>query len=666
MSFNYLTESNIKQAWEDSRQYMKPFFDPLAEYERIARNRPHPKIDAAYPKNTDGTLAAIIQELPKRIVQQEPTGTVKSNDPRKWLPIVTEFVLVDQIIPRANCQATPIQKSWAMISKAKTFGAQHTLVYFGAVTDGYGADFKLPYVKDVYYEKGKLTRNDCNLMFLRSWYQQSDLEAIISKEDNLEKEAKKRKEKYNEGWNRQILRDALKQSRDKTTDEKSNGENDRNAETGGIEIIHAFQKGEGSKFYAYLPSIDKICRTKVNPDPRGEIPIVTLYDNVDLENPLGRGAVELSGGMQNFIDSSLQMYQYMMGLMANPPLRMKGSGIVKQSIKYKNGALWNLGSNPDASIEPVNINTIALSNFGDIYGLSKSQILNLNNSTDTSISSDVGNPGFSKTPAGVNALEAKLGISDNQTRKSFESAWSNIMETCINIQFAEKSGMEEIQLDKETAEKLRALDDEQSIQYVVGHLSDDDVWTMDYDDVQDVKFHFEVDASTSKMKNDASQLEALDGLLERAANPILGGVLTPDKIAGIYNAIVSSSGVENPEKLAVDIDELQAKIQEQEQMAQEQQMTQGEAPEEQMQDVGPEMMPEGMEEPMMEEPVEPQLEEIAQDDLTDDEIVEFVEGLRERGFPDDVIETATTMLEQGMSEEEVVGALEQFLNQGGN
>lgn len=680
MTFAYLKPSNLQEAWQASKDFMKAPHDPLSEYERIADNRPHPGIDPNYPKNTDGTLAAIIQEQPKRIIQQTPTGVLKSNDPRKWLPIVANWVMNEQLIPRATSQADPLQKSWAMGQKTLTYGAQLSTTFFGGKNDWFGADFKIPYIKDIYFESGKLTWQDCNYGFIRAWYQKGDVEAIIAKERRLRKAAKERGEEYEPTWDVTVLKEALDLDRKKTSQEQSRGEYERNVQAGGIEIVHAMQDGVGAKFYSFLPALDgKVCRTKVNKDPRGVMPIQAMYANIDLSNPLGRGAVELSGGMQNFIDSTMQAYQYIMGLMMNPPLKKRGS-VVVSSLKYKMNAVWDMGSQPNNDVEPVNINNAAINNFAQIYGLAKSQIMNLNNSADTSVSSEVGNPGFSKTDAGVDALQARLGVSDNYMRKQYETWWSDVLESMVNIHFAEKNGIEVLDLDQETADKLRAINP--------GLVNDDNQFELDYDEIEDVPFHFAVDASSSNMEDKQAQVEALDGLLARIdGSQMLGQMIPADKVIALWNAVVAASGVESPEKIAIDQDEL------------DQMMNQPQIDPMTGQPIEPAIDPATgmpMEQPAIDpttgqplppdmgaiDPSAPQTDvlpvdgeavpgEVIEDGvvtdeelaLLSDEELELVDELQSRGVPDTAIEQAIIMLQQDMPVEEVAAIVMQSLQE---
>ncbi len=646
MSYSYLSEDNFKESWEDSKSYMAAPFDPLAEFERLAKNRPHPSINPAFGKNTDGTLAGIIQETPKRIIQQLPSGNIKSND--RLTKVVIEWKLRNQIIPYANAQATALQKSWSALSKSMTFGAQPSMTYL-ADHNGYrSGDFELPYVKDVFMEKGKLSFNSCNKIFVRSWYQCSDIEGIIDREKNLKARAKKRGEEYESTWDLTELRKLVKEAKDqkKKDDEKSITEKERNIESGGIEIIHGFQNGVGAKFYSYATATEKIVRTKVNPDKRGIMPLQYLYKEVTLDNPLGKGVCELSGGMQNFIDSSVQAYQYMQGIMLDPPLKIRGD-VVDSSLKYKYGAKWRMGSNPNSDVEPVNINTTAMSNFSTIYGLSKSQILNLNSANDTSISSTVGNPGFSKTDAGVSALQSRLGVSDNYLRKQYEDWFQEVCESMINIEFGEKTGIEQIEVDEDTAKKIRDIDPEL--------ISEDNIFNLDYSLFNEA-LHFEVDASSSDKQDDQKQIEGLDGLLERiSGSPILQQIYSmyPEKQVGLLNSIIAASGVEDVEKLQIDADDFKKKLEEQQMQAQADAQTQS------MQD--PMTDPEMTVDPEQYEPMpEPLLEEEPQQPLGEEELM-FASELQDRGVPDEDIEKAIIMIREGYPQEDVLDIIGQSM-----
>jgi hypothetical protein len=533
--FSYLTTENVFDAFKKSKTYMRPLFEPFEEFERIARNRPHPSIDKAYPKTTDGTTASIVQKTPRRIIQQLPTGVVE-NDSEDWLSIVAGFIYTSKILPLANAQYDLIQKCWSACSKSLTFGSQPAYIPWLQKGDTFSVDITLPYIKDVFLEPGKLSDKDSNYIFMRSWYQPADIKAIINRESKLKDSES--------GWDIEALKEIQDKISQKDDLSVTPNEKNRNNRNGGVEIIHAFQSGIGADFYSFHLSSEKIVRTKKNKDPRGKMPIHYLYSDIDMSNPLGRGFVELVAPMQNLMDAEVQMYQYNRALMLNPPIIKKGNWS-KSQAKLVPNTIWDLGSDPLSSAEALEIDTSAIANFPANYGLMKSQLLNLLSSPDTSISADVGNPGFSKTDAGVKNRESVLNVDDNYIRKQFEGWFEDVSETMINLYFAERSGKEVIQLDDETALKLRIAKD-----FDPEAITEDNKIIIDFD-TETPKLKFHVDASTSNMKDNADQVDKATNLLELTMKyPQLdikqGGPVDSKELT---DRIVVNSGIEDPEKV---------------------------------------------------------------------------------------------------------------------
>lgn len=503
----FIEPADLNSAYTETKDHMRQYFQSFEEFERLARNRPSPKIDKNLPKTTDGTLAAIVQEQPKRVVQQTPTGKVVCDDYPE-LAEVANYVLTRKLLPMGNTQGSILQKSWVMLNKALTYGMQPSYTFFTNTGDTMHTDFSIPYIKDILVEKGKVFGPDSNVEFMRNWYTKSDLQGIIERE----KKFKEKDSSYKSDWDLKLLAKLINMGESKNKEDATPAETEKGIINGGYEIIHCFQKGIKSKFYSFATALpDKVIRTKTNPDPRGETPIDYLYCNVDLSNPYGRGAVEMSGGIQNLIDHQMVMFQFMTTLMMGPPIQIWGN-VNKATVKYKPNALIDMGSNPNNKLEPFVINNSAINNFPGNYGLLKSQILNLNSSMDTSISSESGNPGFSKTPAGVRSNEARLSVSDNYMEKQYEKWFGDQAETALNIFFSEMEGTGELSLPDDvlsemTEETLKKYYDEKSEKIKIP-----------YSKIKDDVFKFQVDASTSKDKDSADNAEKLTELLRISQN----------------------------------------------------------------------------------------------------------------------------------------------------
>ena len=622
----HLTKDNIVTLYEESKEHMRKYFDPLDEFERIARNKPSPKIGKDLPKVTDGTLAAIIQEQPKRIIQQTPTGVVQCPD-LPGIATIASTTLNDTLIPRSNTMGQPLQKSWNMVGKALTYGMQSSYTYFTNTGETMHTDFTLPYVKDVLLEKGKVYGPDCNYLFMQSWVTNHDIDAIITKEARLKKADKS----YKSSWDIK----ALKKLKDmggsgKSSDQQTPDERDKGEKNGAILIVHGFQEGISEDFLSFSPDMpDDILRVKENKDPRGKMPIDFLYANIDLSNPLGRGAIELSGGVQNLIDHQMTMFQYMTTMMMGPPLQVWGN-VNKRSLALKPNTIWDMGAQQNNRIEPYRVDNNAIANFPNNYGLLKSQILNLNSSMDSSVSAEAGNPGFSKTHAGVEQNQQRLSISDNYMRKQFETWWSDQNETALNLYYAEMEGTDSVPISDDMRKELPP-------ELLEEYTNDKGELDIKYDDIQDITFKFEVDASSSQVKEDGEAVEKLTtvlDLLRTSQNPqVLEGE------ARLFNAIVKEIGIENADEIFPTMNQGSAtQVDEQGNPITDEQ--------------GNPLPPEAMGGAVQGGP--------PQDTApTDENEAQFVNVLLEEGFEDEEIETALLAVRQGVPAQEILAALDQ-------
>ncbi len=548
MIFSFLDETNIFKRYRAAKLYTEQLTRPFPDFERLARNRPLDGIDPAYPRTTDGTTASIIRKTPKRIIQQLPTGSVIAED-NGWLGIVADYILREKIIRHANEDYNLIQKCWLTIESSLTFGSTATYTPF-LNHDGYfSPDLTLPYWGDIFLQRGKKSGNSCSYIFMRAWWQKADIEALIDSETKMIAKSKKSKGSYTPTWDIVALKKVLESETSKDLIAMTPTEEERSLETTGIELVTGFQKGVGASFITFNPSSQTVVRTKVNKDPRGKIPIDWMYGDIDGSNPLGRGIVELIGGLQNLIDSDMQMYQFNRALSLAPPVIKYGN---IGNFKYAPNSVIK-ARNPTDKIVALDIDTSAIANYPALYGLQKSQLLNLVNSPDTSISATVGNPSFSKTSAGVQQQAQTVSVDDNYLSKQFETWFEAWCETTINMWFAERSGIDELQLDKQTAMKLRELPG-----FDLTTLSPDNKIRINYDTATEA-LKFRVDPSTTKKKDESMQVQNATNLLDLVMkypmlNASYGGPIDTEVLA---RRIVTNSGIDDPEQVAPEPTEAQ-------------------------------------------------------------------------------------------------------------
>ena len=551
----FLTKDNLWSKYQAAKEWSKKWSENFEEYDRIARNEAPNNVPEQYARVSDGTVAALVRKTPKRVIQQLPTGVVTSDDEDDPMAIVAEFILLHKILPDAKGGHDLIQKFWSAIENGLTFGGQ--AVYTPFVWNGseFTADAKLIYYGDIFFQPGKTSFYDCDYFFIRSWWQPETIDQIIDKECKLREKAKSEGTKYVSTWDIQALQELKKHIETKDQEGTTESEQKAGVTPEGIEIVTGFQKGKGAIFLMGNPATKKIVRQKKNRDPRGLPPVNYFYADVDNSNPFGRSIMSLIGGIQNMIDANMRAYMFNRALELAPPIKVRGNVDTSQAI-YEPNAFIDLSGDPNASLEPLDVTTTAIRDYASIYSLNKTQLLNLFNSGgDTSVSADVGNPGFGKTPTALKQQKQILDADDNYLRKNFESFFEDWAETAINVYFAEREGKEELQLDQKTADRLRELVKRDKLQE--NYVTEDNKVSIDYSEAVKT-LHFRVDASTSKLNGQAEQLESLQLIMDFISSPAVNQAIPQDKIVLLYNSLVSNSGVLEPEKLKIDLKTLES------------------------------------------------------------------------------------------------------------
>lgn len=621
----FLTEKNFWHKYHKAVDWTRQWTEPFDEFVRIARNETEPGTPQEYARVSDGTTASLIRKTPKRIIQQLPTGVVSSDDDNDWLPIVAEFILLNKIIPYANSDYDLIQKFWSTVENGLVVGGQAVYTPFLKRGREFTTDASLVYWGDIFFQPGKKSFYDCDYFFMRSWWQPETIDQILEADKKIAEEVEKNGGEYTSTWDAKALQEVKKNITSKDAEARTRAEEKLGIDSSGIEVVMGFQKGVGAIFYTGCPANEgedgTIVRRKKNKDPRGLPPVDYFYSDVDGSNPFGRSIVEIVGGMQNMIDADMRAYKFNRALGLAPPVLVYGNVDTTQAI-YEANALVDMGDDPKNRIEPLSVDTSAIANYPNIYALNKTQLYALFNSGgDTTVSAEVGNPGFGKTPTALKQQKELMSADDNYIRKNFESFFENWAETAINVYFAEREGVEELQLDRKTADKLRELEKE-------GKLEDEFVDSnnkvrIDYSSATPA-LHFRVDASTSKLNGQSEQLEALQLLLQIAATPSLSQIIPQEKLAACWNKIVANSGVEDSEDLTVDLGQFETPIE-------------------------AELAEETAGEPV----VEP-----------DADIEGVVSALRAQGVPDEAIADAIHAVQAGIPPEQVANQLERLVGNG--
>lgn len=547
----YLDAKQFEDEFDADLKEMKTLWRPFDEYERLAANKVRTDLPPNFPRVNDGSLASFLQEAPMRVLAQLQTGKAKAIDrDETWLSEVASIIWANMIVPQANTQAPFLNKQQIALYRALMYGSCPIFAFF-SVRDGYtGADWMVPYIRDVVWERKKHSDLDCGRSWLTVYYSELQIKNMIKSAQKEEAAAKKDKRESENKWKADVLQkvlDAGPEQRDGST--KNKNERDTSVATGGYRLITCYQRGVEAPFITVAPSVKwQTCKETKNTNPCGDIPLMNLYCYEDLTNPLGKGQVELAGPTQNVLDYITQAHMFATQIGFQQPIKIGGdtTKLVESSLVYSPFKKWRIG---DAKVEMVDTISNMYQQMPEVYGLYKTQLLNILGVNDNSVSAESGSPGFSKTSAGVKQGQVRSSAHDNYYRKRCDEAFGRLATVMLNIEMANMEGQDVLKLLEADIIRLRNAG--------VDIPEDDTELELEWNELR-AKFMFYVDENSSKGQEDQETVEKLSAVIESyAKNPELLQLM---ERAGVKFNLgeaekqrITLMGIPNSEKIVVPI-----------------------------------------------------------------------------------------------------------------
>jgi len=515
----FLTEEKeLYDLYETAKDESKIWRKDYHEYERLAENGLLEDLDPDLPETNDGSLAASLYKLSKRIINSSKKGRANALDSEDaWVTELANIQWENEIIPNANSQA-PFHRKWKdAVRKAAIYGSVPLITLFVERGDYIGADFIVAQPQDVKLEPGKVSDYDSDVFFWDVYFTELQVKNLI---ERAKVESKEDSDGYNK-WDVKALEEILKAKQEeesRESDEDHRGEGDETVRQKGIKFCTIFQRGIDAPFYMYHPGTKKKVREWSNPDPTGDVPVHFLYCYQDFINPYGVGIVKLAGGTQNVLDTMRQYDVLATQLGFRPPVSIGGdlSETDLDSIVYGMDAQWMVGK---AQVRREEISNSIYSQLPDRISMYKTSLNQMIPTGDTSISASAGDPNYSKTPAGVKFQQQSLSIDDEDFKDNVDMTYEAVAKSMINTHFANMQGTDIMRLTEDEIQILTKAGlefpmDEQG-QPLTHEL--EVIW-----DEARATFNFEMDAESDQTKDEEQRLESLLKVVElRAADPTL-------------------------------------------------------------------------------------------------------------------------------------------------
>lgn len=572
----YLNQSDLGGAYNDATQNARRNWLKYDEIERLMNNEVRSDLPANMPKVNDGSLQAAVKKIPKRLFAKPMTGTIQAVDrDEDWLAELVNIILTKRIIPNATTDASFLRKWKLAVRNSKAYGSQPIYTFFTQHGTYTGADMSLPYVRNVYLEPGKVSDLASDFIFMDSFYTKLQMKRLVDKAKQDVLEAEELGEEYEGMWDAAALQqvlDAGPQGKESWNQPKSEREGTNRNEKGLYKLVTCFNRGYEAPFYTFAPNLsDKVVGTQYNTNPSGDLPIIYLYDDEDLINPYGKGLVEVAGPNQNVLDNLTQTDVLQTQIGSQPPITIGGdrSQTNLKSFQYSPRAFWFTGNAQVDVVKAVDANI-----YGQLpsrFGLYKSQQQFITGTFDNSVSAESGAPGFSKTDAGVNALQGQTNADDNDTLQSVADAYTRVIKSMINIHMNNMEGTEMLSLEGDEIDRMAKTE--------IGIPMDENgqpatseielIW----DNLRG-NFDFNVDPSSSMLEDSKNDVKALQ-------EAIAAAISDPNALAAMqasgykfdageaYAEMFTKMGLKNIDKILVKISpEEMAEMEQQQAMGQ--------------------------------------------------------------------------------------------------
>ena len=430
LEYRNLTEAAEKKwrMWEkfkreqDARVSNYYQLEMLADGEVISRKEDLPNISS-------GETSGLVRRMARNLVQNVPNVEVISvHDDDSTAGIFARHILLTKIIGSDTYSNDMQQNLFASTKTAFTIGFDCVVpVLLQDSAKSWYVKYDNIHYRDVFPEPGVKDIRESTSVFVRRYLTKGDVKALIQTQP--------------EGWDIAALKGLL-QARPPTRREESQDHQSKKHRTlpDGYEII-TWYSNSGDHFLTFAEGSKELLRIEHNLHPLNWHPVHFLVLEKDALQPLGKSQVELLLGRQEFQDLLFNgaMKQYYRNI--NPSII--GYGPVNAMPNLSPGKFTNI-SNPNTRIEPFEVNTQTLLQFGAITQQNVASMVQIVGAPDQQMAVQANNGGMSATPQGVEAQTAMIDITTNNYQKAIESFFSHYCAYGLTLYFHELDGVEEV------------------------------------------------------------------------------------------------------------------------------------------------------------------------------------------------------------------------------
>ena len=396
------------------------------------------KEKADLPNVSSGETAGLVRRIARNLVQNTPNVEILSKfDDDGVKGIFANHILKTKIIGSDEYSNDMQQNLFASTKTALTLGFDAVVpVLLQDHTGSWYMKYDTLHYRDVFPEPGCKDVRQATEVYVRRYLTKGEVNSLIR--DNTD------------GWDMAALRTMLQSAPYSRARESVDHQTAKHGQIPrGYEVI-TWYSSSGDPFLTFDPHTKALLRIEKNKHPQKLHPVHFLVLEKDAMQPLGKSQVELVIGRQDFQDLMLNGAMKLWYRNINPSII--GYGAVNAVPNLSPGKYTSI-SNPNAKIEPFEVSTATLNQFGLISQQNLGSMVNLMGSADQQMATQAGN-GMSATPQGFEAQQQMVDITTNNFQKAIESFFSHYCSYALTVYFAELRATKKVVPSADAREKL--------------------------------------------------------------------------------------------------------------------------------------------------------------------------------------------------------------------
>lgn len=379
------------------------------------------------PNISSGESAGFIRRMARNTVQHTPNVFVNSKfDDDSLHGRLAEYLLKSKIIGDDEYSNSMQQNLSRTARRGFTLGFDTVIPVLEQNALG---QWKILYdqihYRDVYPEPGAKDVRRATQVFIRRYLTKGEVRSLIKNQTS--------------GWDIPALI-ALSQEAPASREYVDHESKKHKVNTEAYEII-TWYSASGDPFLTFDPRQKRLLRIEKNKHPLKEHPVHFFIPEVDDQQPFGKSLLSLSFGRQEFQDLFMNGAMKLWIRNLNPPII--GYGTVNAVPNLGPGKYTQI-SNPNAKIEPFEVNTQALMMFQNIAQGNAGNMAQMLGATDQQMAAQSTGGMMSQTPQGVEAQQQMVDITTNGYQKAMEAFFSKYCSYALTIYFQELKGVKSV------------------------------------------------------------------------------------------------------------------------------------------------------------------------------------------------------------------------------